>query len=371
MKWRIYSSAACAALWGLFAGGTVASAAVVSYQSPQHTFSKSDLLGQFDGTAYVQDPTIVCEGETCNGEQPFIDKFTGVTMQPADTEFAFHVTDFVGAERKTRDGIYDDGWIGDYINANGRLNGDFIPAGTLFRDPALANPPVDGNGDGVIDGGGWSADLQTGTTNAWYTTTDRDPFEADPVTGRGPRYRLKSGKFGQNLPALDIPTVNCMEPPITYDYLKYPAGEPTTTRINLLDWKDGLSPLAWSANWNNFNDLNPYDPTDTVPDGISYVEGIPLTQDFDLAVFIKGDYKPTVVYNATLLIEYEDPAVTEQIELCADGIDNDNDLYIDCADTDCSGTWCPETACSDELDNDGDGLIDCADPNCAKNRACR
>jgi hypothetical protein len=569
MKWRIYSSVACAALWALFASSGAAEAAIVSYQSPQHTFSKNDLLGQFNGTGYVQDPTIICPGETCNGEQPFVDKFTGVTMQPVDTEFAFHVTDFVGAERKTRDGIYDDGWIGDYVNANGRLigvvvsnpqtpnfktgvvrgsicaglggsqtkcsaeqytvmehiltctekipyfytdpywealcqplsdtlympgdpatpvdpftlvtnesdliniatgrdysitkkddgkflfrwgsihkrpsemrlyasfpvpnawkvpganyrvtraelivnhkisnspndqlrpedfeneaatgrlpgyintlgvltsdkdcfegDGHFIPAGTLFKDPALADPPVDSDGDGVIDGGGWSSDLQTGTTNAWYTTTDRDPFEPDPVTGRGPRYRLKSGKFGQNLPALDIPTVNCMEPPITYDYLKYPAGEPTTTRINLLDWKDGESPLAWSANWNNYNDLNPDDPADTVPDGISYVEGMPLTQDFDLAVFVKGDYKPTVVYNATLLIEYEDPAMSDQIELCADGLDNDNDLYIDCADTDCYGAWCPETFCFDGQDNDGDGYTDCEDPDCADHIEC-
>ncbi|MCB2182567.1 MAG: hypothetical protein KQH63_11105 [Desulfobulbaceae bacterium] len=564
MKWGIYSSVVCIAILGAFACTGSADAVVVQYQSPQHTFSKNDLLGQFDGTGYVADPSIICESDTCNGEQPKVDIFTGITLYPIDTEFAFWTTDFVGAERKTRDGIYDDGWIGDYVNANnnqigvvvanpqtpyfktgtvrgsvcaglggsktkcsaekysvmehvltctekipyfytdpswesicqplsdevyfpsdpstpanpfdlqtnesdlvnivsgrdysitkkddgkllfrwgtihkrpsevrlyttfptpndwkvpganyhvtraeliinhkitnspndqirpedfenegatGRLpgfidtlgvltsdkdcyegDGHFIPAGTLFKDPALADPPADSDGDGQVDSGGWSSDLASGTTNAWYTTTDRDPFEDDPVSGKGPRYRLRSGKFGQNIPAVDIPIVNCTEPPIYKYDIKYPAGALTTTRVSLLDWADGESPLAWSENWATYNDLNPYDPTDTVPDGISWVEGMPLTQDLDLALFVKGEYKPTVIYNATLLIEYEDPAVTDQIELCADGIDNDGDLFIDCADTDCYGAWCPETYCMDGWDNDGDGYTDCEDPDCS------
>ncbi len=57
--------------------------------------------------------------------------------------------------------------------------------------------------------------------------------------------------------------------------------------------------------------------------------------------------------------------------MCADGVDNDLDGRIDCADTDCLGvagpggvTCGPESSpaeCTDTNDNDGDGLTDCAD----------
>src|SRR5262249_20594490 len=63
---------------------------------------------------------------------------------------------------------------------------------------------------------------------------------------------------------------------------------------------------------------------------------------------------------------------------CTDGIDNDGDGKIDCADSDCepklkllngifycpNGCDCPE-ACADGIDNDRDGKTDCADPDCA------
>jgi hypothetical protein len=68
---------------------------------------------------------------------------------------------------------------------------------------------------------------------------------------------------------------------------------------------------------------------------------------------------------------------------CDDGLDNDCDAKIDCADTDCSGKPCgqngrtcnaglctcpggqaKETTCGDRLDNDCDGLFDCDDPDC-------
>ncbi|MFT3842660.1 MAG: putative metal-binding motif-containing protein [Myxococcaceae bacterium] len=66
--------------------------------------------------------------------------------------------------------------------------------------------------------------------------------------------------------------------------------------------------------------------------------------------------------------------------VCDDGIDNDNDGPVDCADGDCAGKICKNGGtcanhscqgaasenglCSDGLDNDGDQLIDCADPDC-------
>ncbi len=74
-------------------------------------------------------------------------------------------------------------------------------------------------------------------------------------------------------------------------------------------------------------------------------------------------------------------------ENCLDGIDNDCDSLIDCADDSCDGKACVgggicqpgdagvrtcvqavETLCDDGLDNDNDTLIDCADPSCVARR---
>ena len=56
------------------------------------------------------------------------------------------------------------------------------------------------------------------------------------------------------------------------------------------------------------------------------------------------------------------------INLCSDGVDNDNDGLVDCADEDCKELVnCSENtflACNDLFDNDLDGLVDCFDPDC-------
>ncbi|OJH37365.1 hypothetical protein [Cystobacter ferrugineus] len=71
---------------------------------------------------------------------------------------------------------------------------------------------------------------------------------------------------------------------------------------------------------------------------------------------------------------------------CGDGIDNDADGLIDCADPSCSEnryvgrcatTWRQPTtveataaACQDGIDNDADGRVDCDDSTCSGNIAC-
>jgi len=61
-------------------------------------------------------------------------------------------------------------------------------------------------------------------------------------------------------------------------------------------------------------------------------------------------------------------------EICDDGVDNDGDGYIDCADTDCigdpacSGGCVPSPEiCDDGIDNDCDGKADCSDRKDCKN----
>jgi hypothetical protein len=64
-------------------------------------------------------------------------------------------------------------------------------------------------------------------------------------------------------------------------------------------------------------------------------------------------------------------------EVCGDGVDNDGDVFVDCADSDCvsqpqckcnapsaSGPEMGVDACTDGIDNDCDGKVDAADKDC-------
>lgn len=62
--------------------------------------------------------------------------------------------------------------------------------------------------------------------------------------------------------------------------------------------------------------------------------------------------------------------VEGQEGFCFDGLDDDGDGLIDCADPDCAAQ-CVETGnCTDGIDNDMDGDTDCLDPDCALDLAC-
>jgi hypothetical protein len=226
---------------------------------------------------------------------------------------------------------------GDFIE--GETPATPIGAGTVLRNMPFALQASAEPGDAPADDPyAFSADLTKAFTNAYYTTINRDPFEwsyvnsdeanagvydfvgsATPLTDlelavgglelvSGPRWRLKPNKFGQDLPGLEIPLIECSAPPFQSDNIKYEVGEPTTTIINLLDWDEatkGPSPLSTSKGWVDFTQ----NEFITVTDGVSS-NGLPMSEDFDLAVYIKGDRKSTAVYNAKLVLEYtvEPPA---------------------------------------------------------------
>ncbi len=235
----------------------------------------------------------------------------------------------------------DGSWISDRDCFEGdgdirRLssNPQRIPQGTFLRNLTGYTPSTDPRAQRVED-------LAEGLTNAWATSIDRDPFEwsydADPDPAiqdyvgsltpnaalgefvSGPRWRLRANKFGQDIPGLEIPLIECSELPFSSNNIKYETGAFATTVINLLDFEDangnGIaddSPLLSSAGWvdasQNFVNVGA-GGTVIEPNGTS-INGLPLTDQFDLAVYIKGDRKPTVVYSATLDVEWDDSGVT-------------------------------------------------------------
>jgi len=220
---------------------------------------------------------------------------------------------------------------GDLIDTEeGSVDPHFLGIGTYLRNMPFALDPADEPGIEPSDPPyAFSSDLPGGFTNAFYTTINRDPFEwsydADPdplvqdfvgsafpddTLGElvsGPRWRLKPNKFGQDLPGLEIPLIECSQPPFKSDNIKYVVGTPVTTVINLLDWdeSEGPSPLATSKGWVDVT-ANEFVTVVGEVNGIPITSnGLPMTNDFDLAVYVKGDRKSTAVYNAKLVIEYE------------------------------------------------------------------
>ncbi|MEM8752702.1 MAG: hypothetical protein AAGF90_06975, partial [Pseudomonadota bacterium] len=118
----------------------------------------------------------------------------------------------------------DGRWVttDDYYAGDGTL----YPAGTVLRDPALADAAA---GSTLVAIGAQSGDIDAGFTNAWYTTMDREPFEPDLSADEsaydiGPRWRLKPGKYGQELPGVEIPLDPSLPPPPTKDQIKYEVG---------------------------------------------------------------------------------------------------------------------------------------------------
>ncbi|MGQ9590104.1 MAG: hypothetical protein ACUVYA_07400 [Planctomycetota bacterium] len=61
-----------------------------------------------------------------------------------------------------------------------------------------------------------------------------------------------------------------------------------------------------------------------------------------------------------------------QVEICNNGVDDDGDQLVDCADPDCAeDPACRKENCTNGVDDDGDQLVDCADPDCAEDPACQ
>lgn len=229
---------------------------------------------------------------------------------------------------------------GDFIE--GESPATPLDAGTYLRNMPFALSKSDNPGTDPVDPPyAFSSDLYNAFTNAFYTTINRDPFEwsyvstSAPDTGlynfvgsafpktldemdseglmlvSGPRWRLKPNKFGQDLPGLEIPLVECSAPPFKSDNIKYEVGERVTTVINLLDWDEvanGPSPLSTSEGWVDVEKNEFVTVAGQVGEVKYTTNGLPMTDDFDVAFYVKGDAKSTAIYGARLVLEYDGEA---------------------------------------------------------------
>jgi hypothetical protein len=100
---------------------------------------------------------------------------------------------------------------------------------------------------------------------------------------------------------------------------------------------------------------------------------INLIQNDSLFLFAE---KKNQIFSTNITYEYNlqiMKLLTNEINNCGDGLDNDLDGEGDCSDSDCFGdiTYCAtETICNDSQDNDQDGTIDCNDANCMLDPNC-
>ena len=238
-------------------------------------------------------------------------------------------------------------------NEDGDVDPTFLGIGTFFKNTYFAITTTDPPTSTVPTNDAdlpypLSSDLTGAFTNGWYTTIDRDPFawsydpDGDPndtlqdyvgtwledpsivqaggVLVSGPRWRLKPNKYGQDLPGLEItkevgsepglPTppvgADCYPPPFAKELIKYEVGVPTITEINLLDWESATtSPLATSVGWMDVTQNGAVTVAGTNNNVPYTTNGLPMSEDLDLAIYIKGDRKATAVYDAQLIIDYE------------------------------------------------------------------
>ncbi len=150
---------------------------------------------------------------------------------------------------------------------------------------------------------------------------------------------MLSNKFGQDIPSLEIPAITCDEPPYEKGTVKYEVGDCATTTINLLDWSkdpddarwdDAQSPLAYSAGWTTRGQCRGGDfvagqmildedadrclSTNADGDCVTAL-GTTLTDDFDVAFYVKGDQKPLKVYDVMIRLEYEGGELPDDVGL--------------------------------------------------------
>ncbi len=102
--------------------------------SAVHVFSTDDVTATFAGDRQGDEGADYVDFDSTNTKTTQ----EGVTLYPIDSEFGFIVTDFSGAEEKTIDGLYTEGWVGDLVVGGEQVGLVVSDAPTeTFKTPAV------------------------------------------------------------------------------------------------------------------------------------------------------------------------------------------------------------------------------------------
>ena len=110
----------------------------------------------------------------------------------------------------------------------------------------------------------------------------------------------------------------------------------------------------------------------TTCDSVSTCGGQEVSRCLSTAEDIRCEGADSPVQSASICWPTENhPSST--FELCNDGIDNNNNILIDCADPECAeNDFCIEgddpRECADGVDNDLNGRVDCQDSACSRHQ---
>ena len=173
---RLHTRNGIGCLLMALAAFSFAEAALAESHEVTHVFTIEDVQGGFDGSTVgtagrVTDPSIVCGAPIAgspacpvDAAQPVMDS-DGDLLFPVDSEFGFNVVDFLGAQPKTRDGDYGEGFVATVQEEGEDVGLKLSNAATEFYK---VRPPL----------GTWCAGLGGNTRQVLHRALQRDGARA-------------------------------------------------------------------------------------------------------------------------------------------------------------------------------------------------
>ncbi len=248
----------------------------------------------------------------------------------------------------------------------------FVPTGTAFFDNISVVTQLNDEAASALDITG----LTSVTTDTTAATNSADPFDSLTCPGTDLGTCQKDVWFRWTSPGNGDLTVDTCDPGgFDTDLVLYDGGLGALTQIGC----DGDSGTA--AGCQGFDSLMTVFVTAGTEyylrvGGWSAAEFGSLTFAVDFVVTLPPESDCTNGIDDDLDGDIDcadsncaaDPACLEEGPECSDGIDNDGDGATDCADFDCVDEDCED--CANGIDDDGDGAVDCFDLSCTGDPSC-
>lgn len=145
--------------------------------------------------------------------------------------------------------------------------------------------------------------------------------------------------------------------------------EAVEVALRVGDYQLGLAP-GWQLERVEGETAVPVEATLTSPVPVPFTIQQDALTEVALAFQVQGEAVVFGTGTLRVVFEVEDQAFETS---CSDGVDNDSDGLVDCADPECAASSdCATQAenCSNGVDDDGDGFVDCADAECIGSPSC-